>query len=363
MCAFDRINNKLGPLNSQHTLNHKDCPPCEAAKSFALRKLSMSVLGLYEAGELWLEGKRWQRRKPKSMECNQGYLNNLNRFFGDIPLKEIHAGSLLAYQNERSKEVGASCINHELNALSQILKQAGLWDALKSHYAPLTEPEWQKPEVLTFEEQQRVFDFAKDDPGLELAQIVFTITRNTSASGCELRLARHRQLELGSFPPIFAVTGDTTKNTVRPRRIPLNEDAAEAFRRAIYRASRMGSHRPEHFIFPYQVNKAHWDPNRPASKSWLRNQTGKLRERTNLPKLRPHLWRHQIATEMLEAGKPRDSVIAVCGWVSEKMIETYCHTRIEAKQDAISAVSDLKKNPPQKVQDINGKKIIRFPQK
>ena len=83
-------------------------------------------------------------------------------------------------------------------------------------------------------------------------------------------------------------------------------------------AARMGSHREEHFIFCYQVNKARWDPNRPASKSWLRNQTGKLRERADLPNLRPHLWRHQIATEMLEAGKPRDSVIAVCGWVSEK---------------------------------------------
>jgi integrase len=159
------------------------------------------------------------------------------------------------------------------------------------------------------------------------------------------------------------VTGDTTKNTIRPRRIPLNDDAAAAFRRAIFRAARMGSHRPEHFIFCYQVNKAHWDPNRPASKSWLRNQTDKLRDRTGLPGLRPHLWRHQITTEMLEAGKPRDSVIAVCGWVSEKMIEAYCHTRIEAKQNAISAVSDLKKKPAEKHPAIRPKKIIRFPQK
>jgi hypothetical protein len=115
----------------------------------------MSALGLAEAGELWLSGKHWKRRKPKTIECDMGYLKNLLRFFGDIPLKEIHAGSLLSYQTERSKSVGPSCINHELNALSQILKQAGLWPALKDYYAPLTEPEWKKPEVFTFEQQQR----------------------------------------------------------------------------------------------------------------------------------------------------------------------------------------------------------------
>ena len=116
---------------NRHTANHKDCPPCEAAKTFALRKLSMSALGLVEAGELWLSGKHWKRRKPKTIECNEGYLKALTRFFGDIRLKEIHAGSLLAYQMERAKTVGPSAINHELNALSQILKQAGLWLALR----------------------------------------------------------------------------------------------------------------------------------------------------------------------------------------------------------------------------------------
>jgi integrase len=324
--------------------------------------MSMSAMGLLEAGELWLSGKHWKRRKPKTIECNEGYLRNLVRFFGDIPLKAIHAGSLLSYQLEREKTVGASAINHEINALSQILRQAGLWLALKDYYAPIKEPEWKKPEVFTFEQQQRIFDFAKDDPNLELAEMVFTISRNTSATGTELRFARHRNLDLASIPPIFEVRGDATKNTVRPRRIPLNDDAADAFRKVVFRAAKMGSHRDEHFLFPYQVNKARWDPNRPASKSWLRNQTGKLRERTGLPNLRPHIWRHQITTEMLEAGKPRDSVIAVCGWVSEKMIETYCHARIEAKQDAISALSDLKKKPPERV-GPRSTNLIRFPQK
>jgi integrase len=130
------------------------------------------------------------------------------------------------------------------------------------------------------EEQQRIFDHAASDPGLELAEIVFTITRNTSAGGSELRLTRIQNLDLNSNPPTFRVTGDTTKNTIRPRIIPLNADALAAFQQAVNRAARLGSHLPEHYIFPLTVNRALHDPNRPASRSWLRKQTVLLRERT-----------------------------------------------------------------------------------
>lgn len=352
-----------------HTRNHKDCPACEEANSFALRKSSMSAMVLGEAGELWLTQKTWKRRKPKTIECNRGYLKSLIAFFGEMPIGEINPGSLLAYQVERSKTVGPSSVNHELNALSQILRQAGMWGKLKDYYGPLPEPEWQKPKVFTFEEQQRIFDFAKDDPELELADIVFTITRNTSASGTELRLAKIRNLNLDRQPFTFEVTGDTTKNDIRPRLIPLNDDAEEAFRRALNRANRFGAHRFDHFLFPKRLNPSTYDPLKPASKSWLRHQTRVLRDRTGIKHLRPHLWRHQLCTEMLEQGVPRDNVVAVMGWVSEKMVEAYCHTRLEAKQDAISAG---RRKPPESVKHTYmhracpacalNKKVLQFPQ-
>jgi integrase len=328
----------------------------------------MAGMCLKEAGDLWLTQKTWKRRKPKTIECNKGYLKALLVFFGDMPLREVHRGSLLAYQTERLKTVGPSAINHEINALSQILKQAGLWAKLKDYYGPLPEPEWQKPKVFTVEEQERIFDYAKDDPGLELAEIVFMISRNTSATGCELRLARMRSVDLSSNPPTFNISGDTTKNDIRPRLIPLNEDAETAFRRALDRAHRMGAHKPEHFIFPFRVNPSTYDPCRPASKGWLRKQTQKLRARTGVKHLRPHAWRHQLCTEMLEQGVPRDNVVGVMGWVSEKMIEAYSHTRLEAKQDAINAAQ--RKHPKEVAHTFMhracpacqlNKKIIEFP--
>jgi integrase len=312
---------------------------------------------LKDVGEQWLTQKTWKRRKPKTIETNKGYLKALLTFFGDMPIGEITPGSLLAYQVERSKTAGPSMVNHEINALSQILRQHGLWANLKDYYGPLPEPQWQKPKVFSFEEQQRIFAFAKDDPELELADIAFTITRNTSASGTELRLARIRQLNLSNPPFTFEVTGDTTKNDIRPRLLPLNADAEDAFRRALNRANRQGAHRLDHYLFCRRRGPNVYDPTQPASKSWLRHQTRVLRERTGIKHLSPHKWRHQLATEMLEQGVPRDNVIAVMGWVSERMVSVYCHTRLDAKRDAITAAQ---KKPSQSVTDTN-KKLLQFP--
>jgi integrase len=195
--------------------------------------------------------------------------------------------------------------------------------------------------VFTAEEQEAIFEAAKSDPDLELADIVFTITRNTSISGTELRLAKLQNIHFETDPPTFEVTSDTTKNTIRPRVIPLNVPAEDAFRRAVNRASKLGAFKPGHFIFPFRVNRATWDPLKPTSKSWLRKQTQNLRQLTGIEHLRPHAWRHQICTELLEGGVAPQSVKAIMGWCSERMVETYSHTRMRAKEDAIRVLSRI----------------------
>jgi integrase len=306
---------------------------------------------------LWLEAKAWKRRKPKTIECNRIYLRSLLKFFGDIPLANFHAGMLREYQTERVKTVGPSAVNHETVALGGILRHAGLWSKISDYYAALPLPDWQRPKVFTQEEQESIFEAAQSDPDLELANTVFTITRNTSACGSELRLARIQNVHLETDPPTFEVTGDAAKNTVRPRVLPLNYAAEEAFRKALKRANRLGAFRPEHFLFPLRLRKISrlgsdlgyerdengwaWDPLRPASRSWLRKQTVRLRELTGIKHLRPHAWRHQICTELLERGAPPQSVTAIMGWCSQRMVEVYSHTRLEAKQEVIALLSHI----------------------
>jgi integrase len=83
------------------------------------------------------------------------------------------------------------------------------------------------------------FPIRSNDPGLELAHIVFAIMRNTGLRSSELRRARHRDLDLNSNPPTFHVTGDASGYDIVPRVIPLNEHAEDAFRRAQERVLRL----------------------------------------------------------------------------------------------------------------------------
>ena len=248
-----------------------------------------------------------------------------------------------------------SSINHELNVLQQILRKAGLWEPIKDFYAPLPEEAWKSPKTFTMHEQTVIFETAAADPNLELAEIVFTITRNTTASGCELRGLRFCNLEMNARPPRIHIPPDSVKNHVRPRTIPLNQGAEGAVQKAIDRAHRLGCHRPEHYLFPLRVNRKLWNPNKPASKSWLRKQTVKMRQATGVQHIRPHAFRHLAVTELLESGAPEQTVIAVAGWVSRNMINTYSHSRIEAKNEVVRL---LDKKP-----SLSSSKIILFPQK
>jgi integrase len=255
-------------------------------KSIAQPKIT-KFMTLAEAGGIWLSGKKQKLSKPKTIESCKGQLSALQNFFGNPRLHEINAGSLVAYQEARIKTVGPSAINHELNALQQILRQALCWGQISDAYRPLKEREWQKPTTFTLKEQQAIFSEATADPNLQL-EIAFSIMRNTGISSCELRRARFRDLDLDSVLPTFHVTLDATEYGTVPRWIPLNTDAKEAFHRAVERANRLGSRYAEQFIFPYPVNRALWDPSRAASRGWLRKQMETLRERTRIstPQLR-----------------------------------------------------------------------------
>jgi integrase len=276
---------------------------------------------LAEAGETWLTRKVQEHKKPKTIECCRSYLKALLAFFGDMRLYEIDAGSLIAYQSTRCKEVGPSAANHELNALAQILRLGGCWGRIAGACKPLKEKEWQKPTVFTPREQELIFSNTKDDPEMEVAEIVFTIMRNAGVSPSELRQTRLRDVDLASTPPTYLVAGDATRFEVVPRLIPLNADAQAAFHRATDRASKLGVRYREQFVFPFRVGHGHYDPSRPASKSWLRHQTRVLRERTGIKHINPQVWRHQLCTEMLEQGVPTENVIGVLGHVSENMLE------------------------------------------
>jgi integrase len=308
-------------------------PPRSSRRHAEREGLTPKTL-LAEAGAIFLNRQK-ELCRPKTVECNQGHLNRLVEFFGNIPLVQFTIAHFEHYQSSRGTRCGASSVNHELNTLSRILKRVDLWYPIKRNYTPLKEQDGKPPRIFTGIEQERIFRALGSNPDLELANIAFTITRNTTASGCELRGLRLKHLELEADPPRIHIPQDATKNNVRPRTIPLNSDALSALHRAVERARRLGSHYPDDYLFPLRIDRATWNPKKPASKSWLRKQVEYLRELTGIDHINPHTFRHLAVTELLEQGAPEQTVVSLAGWVGRRMFEIYSHPRLEAKAEAV----------------------------
>ena len=100
----------------------------------AMTPLQFRILPFEDAARQWLEIKKMHSKKPRTIEMYEWYVRNLSKMFAGLLLSQIHIGHFLEYQRQRRIEAGASCVNHELNTLAQILKAAELWDLIEKHY-------------------------------------------------------------------------------------------------------------------------------------------------------------------------------------------------------------------------------------
>src|ERR1700757_3974852 len=70
-----------------------------------------------------------------SQRCYREYERHLGPFFGAMRLCDIRLEHFNLYQEQR--KVCAAGVNHELDAVAQILDKVGLWEAIKKHYKRL----------------------------------------------------------------------------------------------------------------------------------------------------------------------------------------------------------------------------------
>ena len=279
--------------------------------------------------------------KPRSIENYKTHFRSLVQFFGPGKrLETFHEGDFREYQQWRSvagpdhQPVGASCINHELNALAQVLELADLWHPISRYYEALRPKTWAPPRVLAPEEEERFFRFAQRKPEWQIAYFASQITANSTVSGCELRHLRLKHLLLDGRPPILHVP-ELAKNEHRIRRIPLNEAALNAVQCLAKLATNRGSKLPEHHLIPFRIKKGSYDPEKPASSYFIRSSFRSIARSCGLQWLTPTTFRHQAITKLLESGAPDETVRALAGHVSEKAMRYYSHIRIEAKEEAV----------------------------
>ncbi len=344
-----------GEFAEQHTINHLNCPACTAADE-ALRGVDadFAAMPFPVAGRYWMRLRAQSSLRAATHSATQGNIDALEKFFGALRICDITPGHMRGYQIARAanlvrargqelhpwkRRAGNMLINHELGVIQQMLRHCALWARVREFYFPLAVKGWSPCTILTEEEEARLFAVAAHHPEAAMAYWVACITNNTTASGLELRGLRLKHLFLPSegIPEIY-IPEDSVKNNSRPRKIPLNSQARWAVGECLKRALKLGACEPEHFLFPFRVRRNEFDPTRHASKSWLRKSWDKLRAATGFHELSPHDLRFHCITRMLENDVNPETVIAIAGHVSRKMMEYYAHQRTRVKYAAVQAI-------------------------
>src|SRR5258708_13243616 len=303
--------------------------------------LQFRTLSFEEAAGHWLEIKKVHVRKPRTIEMYTWYLRNLETHFRGVLLAQIDFGQILEYQRKRRLTAGASCINHEINALLQIVRHADLWDLMEKHYRPLPLPHWTAPKVLTVEEEERFFRIVAGNPDWSVAYWAVSLTNNTSAMGTELRHLQLKHIFLDHQPPKIHIPDDKPKNEFRSRVVPLNPVALTQVQRILNHADQSRACHPDHHVFPFRVKRGSYDVTRPASPTFIRSAFRSMRSVTGLTWLQPRNFRNQVITKLFEAGTPDETIMSIAGHQSIKMSRYYSRIRITAKAEALDAICPL----------------------
>jgi integrase len=166
-----------------------------------------------------------------------------------------------------------------------------------------------------------------------------------------------------------AVTVGQSKTEAGERVIPLNSDAMAAIYELFKRAEVINGAELNHYVFPACEN-GNVDPTKPQ-KTW-RTAWRKLTRAIQCPTcgqlqdpgktcrdegckadiskvvsstagLRFHDLRHHAITELAESTATDQTIMAIAGHVSPKMLALYSHIRLKAKRKAVDELGDERK--------------------
>lgn len=140
---------------------------------------------------------------------------------------------------------------------------------------------------------------------------------------------RWRQID---FEPRTLIVGKSKTEAGTGRLITVNPPAFEALVRW---AGRFPETKPEHYVFPWCENR-HVETTRPT-KGW-RTAWRHALKRAGFH-CRFHDLRVTAITKLAEGQASDQTIMAIAGHVSRKMLEHYSHIRLEAKRAALDAIA------------------------
>jgi len=190
--------------------------------------------------------------------------------------------------------------------------------------------------ALTHEEEKQLLAACGSNA---LLKAVVTLALNTALRKNEIRTLHWNQID---FEKRMVTVGRAKTQAGTGRLIPLNQPAFEALAKW---AGRLVESRPEDYVFPAceaagierkNPDKERIDPSRPIT-SWRSAWRAALK-RAGL-RVRFHDLRHTCITKLAASQASEQTLMAISGHVSRRMIEHYSHIRMEAKRAALDAIA------------------------
>lgn len=291
---------------------------------------------------------------PKTREIHATSLSHLQHYFGKMLLNEIIAEDISRYQRERKNE-GASnrTVNIEIELLRLVLRKARLWSRIADDVHLLS----QRSEVgreLNDDEIHRLLNACKASRSRGLYTAVLT-SIHTGLRSQELRLLRWRQIDLieGTI-----TVGKSKTRGGEGRLVYLSTSAIQTLQEW---RSQFPEAQPNDAVFPResyglkgkrgsfggQVVPFKTFRDQPVHSFKTAWQTAKKAAGVEC---RWHDLRHSCASRLAAGGATDQTLQALLGWMSPKMIERYSHVRAEAKRRAVSVFDRMpqEQRPPQK---------------
>src|SRR5271157_2550891 len=128
----------------------------------------------------------------------------------------------------------------------------------------------------------------------------------------------------------------TSKTDAGERLIPMNEETLEIVMRLRERGKGFNGTEAQHYVFP-ACEHGHVDPTR--NQTSFRTAWRRLTKAAGLEGLRFNDLRHHAITELAESQVSDQTIMAIAGHVSQKMLARYSHVRSEARRQAVMALS------------------------
>ncbi len=317
-------------------------------------------LSFGQAAEIYLDGRKLEL-SDSSRKKERQLLVKPRQFFQEKCLSKIAVEDILRFRETRSKNgTGPATINMEVGVIRRMLKRAKRWHTIASDVHPLKEPRT-IGRALSYEEKLRLLQVARQNEEWGRAESAMSLALCTTMRGCEIKRLQWRDIDFLS--PAILVRASKTE--AGERLIPMNDEALQIVKGLRERAKKFDAIDPAHYIFP-ACEHGHVDPTRhqksfrtawrkltksircPSCKSLQsprdvcanRNCKAEIRGiKSPLDGLRFHDLRHHAITELAEARVSDQTIMAIAGHVSQKMLARYSHVRTEARRQAVAALS------------------------